>query len=45
MEMQLILSMALQRFRLRMVPGHPVALKPEATLRPRYGMKMKTEAI
>ena len=45
MEMQLILSMALQRFRLRLVPGHPVALKPEATLRPRYGMKMKLEAI
>jgi cytochrome P450 len=40
MEMQLILAAALQRFRLRLVPGHPVALKPEATLRPKHGMKM-----
>jgi cytochrome P450 len=45
MEMQLILAMALQRFRLRLVPGHPIALKPEATLRPRYGMKMTVEAL
>jgi cytochrome P450 len=45
MEMQLILAMALQRFRLRLIPGHPVALKPEATLRPRHGMKMTVEAI
>jgi cytochrome P450 len=45
MEMQLILAMALQRFRLRLLPGHPVAPKPEATLRPRHGMKMRVEAI
>ena len=45
MEMQLILAMTLQRFRLRLVPGHPVALKPEATLRPKHGMKMLVEAI
>lgn len=45
MEMQLILAMALQRFRLRLLPGHRVALKPEATLRPRHGMKMRVEAI
>jgi cytochrome P450 len=44
MEMQLILSTALQRFRLRLLPGHPIALKPEATLRPKYGMKMRLEA-
>jgi cytochrome P450 len=43
MEMQLILAISLQRFRLRLVPGHPVALKPEATLRPTYGMKMTVE--
>lgn len=45
MEMQLILSMALQRFRLRLVPDHPIALKPEATLRPKYGMKMNVELL
>jgi cytochrome P450 len=45
MEMQLILAAALQRFRLRLVPGHPIALKPEATLRPKYGMKMFVEKI
>ncbi len=44
MEMQLILSMALQRFHLRLVPDHPIALKPEATLRPKHGMKMTVEA-
>ena len=45
MEMQLILSMALQRFRLQLVPNHPIALKPEATLRPKYGMKMTVELV
>lgn len=45
MEMQLILSMALQRFRLRLLPNHPIAFKPEATLRPKYGMKMTIDAI
>lgn len=45
MEMQLILTMVLQRFRLRLVPDHPIAFKPEATLRPKNGMKMRVEAI
>jgi cytochrome P450 len=45
MEMQLILAMALQRFRLRLIPNHPIAFKPEATLRPKYGMKMTIEPI
>ncbi len=45
MEMQLILAMALQRFRLRLVPDHPIAFKPEATLRPKHGMKMTVEKI
>lgn len=45
MEMQLILSMALQHFRLRLVPDHPIALKPEATLRPKYGIKMMIEHL
>lgn len=45
MEMQLILAAALQRFRLRLIPGHPIAFKPEATLRPKYGMKMIVEKV
>lgn len=45
MEMQLILAMALQRFRLKLVPDHPIAFKPEATLRPKFGMKMMVEVI
>ena len=45
MEMQLIIAIALQRFRLRLVPNHPIALKPEATLRPKHGMKMTVEKI
>jgi cytochrome P450 len=45
MEMQLILAAALQRFHLRLVPGHPIAFKPEATLRPRNGMKMSVKKI
>jgi cytochrome P450 len=45
MEMQLILAASLQRFRLRLVPGHKVGLKPEATLRPKGGMKMTVESV
>jgi cytochrome P450 len=45
MEMQLILSLVLQKFRLKLVPNHPIAFKPEATLRPRYGMKMTIETL
>jgi len=45
MEMQLILAMALQRFRLRLVPNHPIAFKPEATLRPKHGMRMIVEKV
>lgn len=45
MEMQLILAMVLQRFQLRLVQDHPVAFKPEATLRPKHGMKMTVEKL
>jgi hypothetical protein len=37
--------MTLQRFRLRFVPNHPIVFKPEATLRPKYGMKITIETI
>jgi len=45
MEMQLILAQALQRFRLKLVANHPIAFKPEATLRPKYGLKMTIERV
>lgn len=38
MEMQLILSMVVQRYRLYLVSGHPVDPDPFITLRPRAGI-------
>jgi cytochrome P450 len=40
MEAQLILAMVLKRYRIALAPGHPIALEPIITLRPRYGMWM-----
>lgn len=40
MEAQLLLASIVQRFRLELVPNHPVALDPAITLRPRHGMRM-----
>lgn len=45
MEMQLILAMVLQRFKLKLVPNQTIALKPEATLRSKHGIRMTVEAI
>lgn len=45
MEMQLILASTLQRFRLKLVPDQRIAIQPEATLRPKYGMKMTVENV
>jgi cytochrome P450 len=45
MEMQLILTLALQRFKLRLVPDQTIALSPEATLRSKHGLKMIVESI
>lgn len=40
MEAQLVLAHLAQRFRLDLVPGHPVDPEPSITLRPRHGMRM-----
>jgi cytochrome P450 len=40
MEMQLILTMALQRYKWKLMPDHPVAIKPVVSLTPKYGMNM-----
>jgi cytochrome P450 len=45
MEMQLMLAMTLQRFRLKLVADPPIAFRPEATLRPLHGMKMTVETV
>ena len=44
-EANLILAAVAQKYRLRMVPGHRVALQPLITLRPRYGLKMRLEPV
>jgi cytochrome P450 len=44
MEMQLILAMVNQAFELNLSPGHPIALEPMITLRPRHGMLMTVDA-
>jgi cytochrome P450 len=40
MEGVLLLATLAQKWKLRLVPHHPVALKPVITLRPKHGMKM-----
>jgi cytochrome P450 len=44
MEGILLLATIGQKWRLRVVPGHPVERLPLVTLRPRHGMKMVAEA-
>ena len=45
MEAVTVLSMLIQRYRLDMVPGHPVEPDPMITLRPRFGMPMRLRRI
>jgi len=40
MEGVLVLATLSQRWKMRLVPHHPVALKPLVTLRPKHGMRM-----
>jgi cytochrome P450 len=44
-EMQLILTMALQRFDFKLAPDQKIALSPEATLRPKFGMRMNIKPV
>jgi cytochrome P450 len=44
MEATLLLATIAQRFRIRLVPGHPVVPMPTITLRPRYGIRATLEA-
>jgi cytochrome P450 len=40
-EAMIILAAILKRFRLELVPGHPVEPQARVTLRPKYGLKMR----
>ena len=44
MEGVLILAALAQKWRLKLVPGHPVEPQPLITLRPKYGMRMVVES-
>jgi cytochrome P450 len=44
MEGTLLLATIAHRWRLRLVPGHPVVPQPIITLRPKHGMRMTVEA-
>jgi cytochrome P450 len=40
MEAALLLATIAQRFRMTLVPGHPIELLPSVTLRPKYGIRV-----
>jgi cytochrome P450 len=42
-EARLVLATLARRWRLRLVPGHPVVPQPSVTLRPKHGMVMRLE--
>ena len=42
-EMQLVIAMVAQKYRLHLVPGHPVEEEAMFTLRPRHGIEMTLE--
>jgi cytochrome P450 len=44
MEAAIVIGTIAQRFRLRLVPGHPVVPEPLVTLRPRHGIRMTLHA-
>jgi cytochrome P450 len=44
LEASLVIATIAQRFRLRVVPGHPVVPEPLVTLRPRHGIRMTLHA-
>lgn len=45
MEAQIILAMVSQAFRMRLVPGHPIATAPQVTLRPRHGLLVTLQSV
>ncbi len=45
MEGVLLIAALAQQWRMRLVPNHPVALKPVITLRPKHGMRMTVGSV
>jgi len=43
--MQLILTMTLKRLKFKLAPDQKTGIMPEATLRPKFGMTMRVEAV
>jgi hypothetical protein len=43
MELVLLMTTIAQRWRLRLVPGHPVVPQPLVTLRTKHGVSMTVE--
>ncbi len=43
LEIQLVLAQIVRRYRLKMVPGHPIESVAKVTLRPRHGVAMTIE--
>ena len=43
MEGVLLIAALAQKWRMRLVPGHPVEVQPLITLRPKHGMRMTLE--
>ena len=43
LEIQLVLARILPRFRVRVVPGHPVETLAKVTLKPPYGIPVTLE--
>jgi cytochrome P450 len=44
LESALVTAVIAQRFKFRLVPGHPIVPEPLVTLRPRYGIRMTMHA-
>ena len=44
LEAAIVIGTLAQRFRFRLVPGHPVVAEPLVTLRPRHGIRMTLHA-
>ncbi|MEV3991414.1 cytochrome P450 [Streptomyces sp. NPDC049837] len=45
MELTIVVASILQRFHLDMVPGHPVVMQPDISLRAKYGMRMTLRPV
>ncbi|MEO3973655.1 cytochrome P450 [Streptomyces sp. CAU 1734] len=45
MELTIVVASMLQRFRLEMVPGHPVVMQPDISLRAKYGIRMTLRPV